>query len=43
MVKLVTVLEKQACKSCKGSGKSEARKKCVACSGSGQVEVEVMR
>lgn len=42
MVKLVTVLEKQSCKSCSGTGKS-GNKKCNACNGSGKIEVEVLR
>ena len=42
MVKLVTVLEKQSCKSCKGSGKNGSGK-CGTCSGTGKIEVEVLR
>ena len=42
MVKLVTVLEKQTCKSCAGKGKNGS-KKCSACGGSGNVEIEVLR
>lgn len=43
MVKLVTVLETQACKACKGSGMTSMKKKCQSCKGTGVVEVEVMR
>lgn len=43
MMKIVTVLENQACKACKGSGKSGKDKKCKTCNGSGKVEVEVLR
>ncbi|MFO7619301.1 MAG: hypothetical protein R6W91_06575 [Thermoplasmata archaeon] len=42
MVRLVTVLEKQACKLCKGSGRNGSGK-CATCSGTGKVEVEVLR
>ena len=43
MVKLVTVLEKQMCKACKGKGKTSSNSKCAICGGSGTVEVEVLR
>ena len=43
MVKLVTVLEKQTCSRCKGTGKLGAKLKCSACSGGGQIEVEILR
>ncbi|MFO7619382.1 MAG: hypothetical protein R6W91_07015 [Thermoplasmata archaeon] len=43
MVKLVTVLETQACRSCKCSGKTPAGDGCPACDGSGKIEVEVLR
>ena len=43
MVKLVTVLERQVCIKCKGSGAMASGQSCSNCKGTGTVEVEVMR
>jgi len=43
MVKLVKVLETQACRGCNGTGFSIHGLRCSACSGSGEVQVETLR
>ena len=43
MVKLVTVLERQVCIKCSGTGLLADGQVCGNCNGSGTVEVEVMR
>jgi DnaJ-class molecular chaperone len=43
MVKLVTVLETQACRSCRRTGINPAGSSCKACDGTGKIEVEVLR
>jgi DnaJ-class molecular chaperone len=43
MVKLVTVIETQACRSCGGSGHAPNGHMCAGCGGTGKVDVEVHR
>lgn len=43
MVKLVTVVETQACRSCGNSGHIVTGHMCAACGGTGKIQVETVR